>query len=147
MHIVYCSRTHKFHFSATFFIKNGSHDTIYTFKNYFAIVFFSFQFQFLVFNCIQTDPKMDASHIFKIPLYPKKVTLSPLPSLSFFNLSNHPRTFKVLFRLKNKPFFLNIIFSFFLNIYFFWEKCKIDPLNFFNFYFSPLTLLLFISVF
>ena len=29
-----------------FFIKNGSHDTIYTFKNYFVIVFFSFQFQF-----------------------------------------------------------------------------------------------------
>ena len=27
-----------------FFIKNGSHDTIHTFKNYFAIVFFSFQF-------------------------------------------------------------------------------------------------------
>ena len=26
-----------------FFIKNGSHGTIYTFKNYFAIVFFSFQ--------------------------------------------------------------------------------------------------------
>ena len=27
-----------------FFIKNGSHDTIYTFKNYFVTVFFSFQF-------------------------------------------------------------------------------------------------------
>ena len=27
-----------------FFIKNMSHDTIYTFKNYFATVFFSFQF-------------------------------------------------------------------------------------------------------
>ena len=26
-----------------FFIKNGSHDTIHTFKNYFATVFFSFQ--------------------------------------------------------------------------------------------------------
>ena len=33
-----------------FFIKNGSHSTIYTFKNYFATVFFSFQFQFSVFN-------------------------------------------------------------------------------------------------
>ena len=32
---------------SNFFIKNGSHDTIYTFKNYFASVFsvFSFQFQ------------------------------------------------------------------------------------------------------
>ena len=27
-----------------FFIKNGSHGIIYTFKNYFVIVFFSFQF-------------------------------------------------------------------------------------------------------
>ena len=27
-----------------FFIKNWSHDTIYTFKNHFATVFFSFQF-------------------------------------------------------------------------------------------------------
>ena len=27
-----------------FFIKNGSHDTIHTFKNYFITVFFSFQF-------------------------------------------------------------------------------------------------------
>ena len=40
-----------------FFIKNESYDTIYTFKNYFATVFFSFQFQFSVFRCIQTDPK------------------------------------------------------------------------------------------
>ena len=39
-----------------FFIKNGSHDTIHTFKNYFATMFFSFQFQFSIFSCIQTDP-------------------------------------------------------------------------------------------
>ena len=34
-------------FFINFFIKNGSHDTIHTFKNYFATVFsvFSFQFQ------------------------------------------------------------------------------------------------------
>ena len=31
---------------SNFFIKNGSHGTIYTLKNYFATVFFSFQFQF-----------------------------------------------------------------------------------------------------
>ena len=32
---------------SNFFIKNGSHSTIYTFKNYFVTVFsvFSFQFQ------------------------------------------------------------------------------------------------------
>ena len=29
---------------SNFFIKNGSHGTIYTFKNYFATMFFSFQF-------------------------------------------------------------------------------------------------------
>ena len=31
-------------FFSHFFIKNGSHGTIHTFKNYFAMVFFSFQF-------------------------------------------------------------------------------------------------------
>ena len=30
---------------SNFFIKNRSHDTIHTFKNYFATVFFSFSFQ------------------------------------------------------------------------------------------------------
>ena len=35
-------------FFSNFFIKNGSHDTIHIFKNYFATVFFSFQFQFSV---------------------------------------------------------------------------------------------------
>ena len=29
---------------SNFFIKNGSHDTIHTFKNYFTTIFFSFQF-------------------------------------------------------------------------------------------------------
>ena len=44
---MHCLRTHKFHFFINFFIKNGSHSTIHTFKNYFATVFsvFSFQFQ------------------------------------------------------------------------------------------------------
>ena len=31
--------SHKFNFSVTFFIKNGFHGTIHTFKNYFATVF------------------------------------------------------------------------------------------------------------
>ena len=31
---------------SNFLIKNGSHGTIHTFKNYFATMFFSFQFQF-----------------------------------------------------------------------------------------------------
>ena len=38
-----------------FFIKNGSHGTIYTFKNYFAIVFSVFSFSKI--NSIQTDSK------------------------------------------------------------------------------------------
>ena len=42
---------------SNFFIKNESHDIIHIFKNYFVTVFFSFQFQFSVFSCIQTDPK------------------------------------------------------------------------------------------
>ena len=33
-------------FFINFFIKNGFHGTIYTFKNYFVTVFFSFSFQF-----------------------------------------------------------------------------------------------------
>ena len=41
---------------SNFFIKNGSHGTIHTFKNYFVTMFFSFQFQFLVFSCIQKNP-------------------------------------------------------------------------------------------
>ena len=31
---------------SNFFIKNESHDTIHTFKNYFATVFLVFSFQF-----------------------------------------------------------------------------------------------------
>ena len=57
---VHCSRDPQPHFSITFFIKNGSHSTIYTFKNYFATVFFIFQFS--VFNkisCIQMDSKCE----------------------------------------------------------------------------------------
>ena len=37
-------------FQQPFFIKNGSHDTIHTFKNYFTTVFSDL-------NCIQMDPK------------------------------------------------------------------------------------------
>ena len=37
-------------FFSYFYIKNGSHGIIYTFKNYFATVFFNFQFQFSIFN-------------------------------------------------------------------------------------------------
>ena len=42
-------------------IKNGSHDTIHTVKNYFATVFLVFSFQFSVLatiSSIQTDPNL-----------------------------------------------------------------------------------------
>ena len=60
-----------------FFIKNGSHGIIHTFKNYFATVFFSFQFQFSIFNCIQTDP--DHS-----PLIPVWIQLISIQRFCFF---------------------------------------------------------------
>ena len=39
---------------SNFFIKNGSHDTIHTFKNYFATMFSVFSFSKI--SSIQTDP-------------------------------------------------------------------------------------------
>ena len=36
---VYCSRVPQITLFSNFFIKNGSHSTIYTFKNYFATMF------------------------------------------------------------------------------------------------------------
>ena len=56
-------------FFINFFIKNGSHGTIYTFKNYFATVFFSFQFQFSVFSCIQTDSYAMDQFLIKIKIF------------------------------------------------------------------------------
>ena len=56
-------------FFSNFFIKNGSHGTIYTFKNYFATVFFSFQFQFSVFSCIQTDSYAMDQFLIKIKIF------------------------------------------------------------------------------
>ena len=40
-----------------FCFKTGSHGTIYTFKNYFAIVFSTISFQFSAISGIQKDPK------------------------------------------------------------------------------------------
>ena len=79
---IYCLctvyRTHN-HFIQKKNIKNGSHGIIYTFKNYFATVFFSFQFQFSVFNCIQTD-----------------LSLFFLLTCSFLNISSTPSQKKYL---------------------------------------------------
>ena len=38
--------------------KTGSYDTIYTFKNYFAAVFLTINFQFLAISGIQTHLKL-----------------------------------------------------------------------------------------
>ena len=44
---VHCSRDPQTSLFNNFFIKNESHDTIHTFKNYFTTVFLIFSFQFL----------------------------------------------------------------------------------------------------
>ena len=52
--LVHCSRTPQTLFFINFFIKNGSHSIIHTFKNYFATVFSVFSFNKI--SSIQTDP-------------------------------------------------------------------------------------------
>ena len=59
---------------SNFFIKNRSHDTIHTFKNYFTTVFFSFQFQFSIsvfsFQLYPNGPLMWCRyHIFVRPQF------------------------------------------------------------------------------
>ena len=53
-----------------FFIKNGSHNTIYTFKNYFATVFSVFSFSKI--NYIQTDPNCWSLSINRGSFYKKR---------------------------------------------------------------------------
>ena len=50
---MHCLRDPQTSFFSNFFIKNGSHGIIHTFKNYFAIIFSVFS----KINGIQTDPK------------------------------------------------------------------------------------------
>ena len=49
---------------SNFFIKNGSHGTIYTFKNYFATVFSVFNFSKI--SPIQTDPYCHSNWGFRV---------------------------------------------------------------------------------
>ena len=57
MGLVHCSRDPQTSFFTQTFIKNGSHDTIRTFKNYFVILFSVFSFQFFSkISGIQTHP-------------------------------------------------------------------------------------------
>ena len=64
---VHYSRSHKLHFSATFFIKNGSHSAIYTFKNYFATLFLVSVFSF-------SKNKLNPN----IPIYMNKLIMNNL---------------------------------------------------------------------
>ena len=55
---VYCWRDPQTTLFSNFFIKNGSHGTIYTFKNYFTTVFSVFNFQFLTkISCIHSESR------------------------------------------------------------------------------------------
>ena len=56
---MHCLWTHKLHFSATFFIKNESHDTIHTFKNYFATMFSVSVFSFSTNKLNPNGPLVD----------------------------------------------------------------------------------------
>ena len=47
---MYCSRDPQISLFSNFFIKNESHDTIHTFKNYFTIIFSVFSFSNNKFN-------------------------------------------------------------------------------------------------
>ena len=53
--LMHYSRDPQIFFFSKIFIKNGSHGTIHTFKNYFVIVFSVFSFT--VISDFQTDPK------------------------------------------------------------------------------------------
>ena len=55
MGLVHCLRDSQTFFFSNFFIKNWSHDTIHTFKNYFATIFSVFN----KISTIQTDPSND----------------------------------------------------------------------------------------
>ena len=52
---VHCLRVPQITFFSNFFIKNEFHNTIYTFKNYFATVFSVSE----KISCIQTNPKYE----------------------------------------------------------------------------------------
>ena len=82
--LVYCSQTPQTPLFINFFIKNGSYSTIHILKNYFAMVFsiFSFQFQQNKFYPNRRnvpfpkeiisklgDPYMKVSHMFISPCY------------------------------------------------------------------------------
>ena len=55
---VYCSQIPQITFCSNFFIKNGFHNTIYTFKNYFVTVFSVSIFNFSRNKLYSNGPKI-----------------------------------------------------------------------------------------
>ena len=73
MSLVHCSWDSQISLFSNFFIKNGFHDTIHTFKNYFATVFSIFNFQFSAkISSIQTEPKSLDLFWFRM-IFPAKI--------------------------------------------------------------------------
>ena len=76
---VYCSWDLQTSFFNNFFIKDESHRTIHTFKNYFSTIFSVFS----KINCIQTDPK----RVFGLEWKMKIISLFNLFLLLFIGLT------------------------------------------------------------
>ena len=77
-------------------IKNRSHDTIYTIKNYFAIVFSVFSFQFsATISSIQTDPKSTPHHAPSLPSFIQFINCTTRleGGLSSYGVTRYPGRF------------------------------------------------------
>ena len=87
------------------FIKNGSHGTIHTFKNYFATIFLVFSFSKI--SSIQMDPKCVLQIILKFSLNLLKKNCSLYQVLTFFfNYYKSRYTICKLFYWKKNYFFI-----------------------------------------
>ena len=95
--LAHCSQVPQITLFSNFFIKNGSHDIIHTFKNYFVIVFSVFSFSKI--SSIQTNPhthsqvtpgkerekNVDGGKLF----LPASITLTlSLPITNFFHITH-----------------------------------------------------------
>ena len=101
---MHCLRIHKFHFLSIFLIKNGSHITNHTFKNYFATVFSVFSFQFQQNKFYPNTPIRLCSHFSLVypspnfcsnlsPHFPiTEVTLVPVAKTRFWQVE-FPKVF------------------------------------------------------
>ena len=105
---------------SNFFIKNGSHSTIYTFKNYFATVISAISFQF------QQNKSYPNKALLRFDLLKWKRRPFSFPHVTFHQLPPF-RVFILLF----------LIHLYFLKCYFFYEfKIVIDTLKMINHIFA-----------